>query len=62
LQWTDLGHRVRITAELASPISFETSIVRRVVYEEALRISGFRDVEWVPLEVPDEAIRQYGSP
>jgi toxoflavin synthase len=56
-----IGRRVRITAQLPTPISFETSIVHRVVYEDALSITGFRDIDWVPLDVPDEAIREYGN-
>jgi 2-polyprenyl-3-methyl-5-hydroxy-6-metoxy-1,4-benzoquinol methylase len=58
---TVIGRRVRITAQLPSPISFETSIVHRVVYEDALSITGFRDIDWVPLDVPDAAVRKYGS-
>jgi toxoflavin synthase len=58
---TMIGRRVRITAQLSSPISFETAIVHRLVYEDALSITGFRDIEWVPLEIPEEAIHKYGN-
>ncbi|MFF1478117.1 hypothetical protein ACFVYD_11175 [Streptomyces sp. NPDC058301] len=34
---------------------------RREVYEECLRAAGFSAVEWVPLQVSDAGIREFGA-
>ncbi|MFI0982814.1 class I SAM-dependent methyltransferase [Streptomyces sp. NPDC021093] len=49
---TAMGPRVHITALLDPPISFDTNYPAQAVYEHALGRAGFRDVTWVPLEVP----------
>ncbi|MFF7726751.1 class I SAM-dependent methyltransferase [Streptomyces sp. NPDC008001] len=57
----EVGPRVRITALLESPVEFVTNYPRREVCEGALWAAGFRDVTWVPLEVPEEGVRLYGA-
>jgi 2-polyprenyl-3-methyl-5-hydroxy-6-metoxy-1,4-benzoquinol methylase len=61
LEHTPIGRKVRMTAQLPSPVSIETAIVHRVVYEDALSITGFRDIDWVPVGVPREAVHRYGN-
>ncbi|MFF8960152.1 class I SAM-dependent methyltransferase [Streptomyces sp. NPDC014894] len=56
-----IGPRVRITALLDPPVEFITNYPRAEVYEDALRAAGFGPVTWVPLEVPDEGVRELGS-
>ncbi|MGW5120911.1 class I SAM-dependent methyltransferase [Streptomyces noursei] len=59
---TEMGPRVRVTALLeAGPISIVATAPRREVYEECLRASGFSAVEWVPLEVSEAGIREFGE-
>ncbi|MEU4345880.1 hypothetical protein [Streptomyces sp. NPDC023838] len=58
----ETGPRVRITALLdPQPISIVSSAPRREVYEECLRAAGFSAVEWVPLQVSDAGIREFGE-
>ncbi|MFJ2937398.1 class I SAM-dependent methyltransferase [Streptomyces sp. NPDC087219] len=58
----EAGPRVRVTALLdPEPISIIGTVPRREVYEECLRAAGFRDVEWVPLEVSDEGVKEFGE-
>ncbi|QLE75359.1 class I SAM-dependent methyltransferase [Streptomyces rectiverticillatus] len=57
----EVGPRVRITALLDSPVEFVTNYPRREVCEGALWAAGFRDVTWVPLEVPEDGISMYGA-
>ncbi|MFH8347557.1 class I SAM-dependent methyltransferase [Streptomyces sp. NPDC018045] len=58
---TETGPRVRITALLDPPISFVATCPRRAVYEECLRAAGFHAVTWVPLEVSDAGMREFGA-
>ncbi|WP_328943444.1 class I SAM-dependent methyltransferase [Streptomyces sp. NBC_00250] len=59
---TEAGSRVRVTALLdPEPISIVSTIPRREVYEECLRAAGFKDVEWVPLQVSEEGVREFGE-
>ncbi|MFH8680681.1 class I SAM-dependent methyltransferase [Streptomyces lydicus] len=57
----ETGPRVRITALLDPPIEFVTTRPRREVYEESLRAAGFSEVTWVPLEVSDAGLREFGA-
>ncbi|MEV5610923.1 class I SAM-dependent methyltransferase [Streptomyces sp. NPDC052225] len=57
----ETGPRVRITALLDPPISFVATPPRREVYENSLRAAGFTDLTWVPLEISDAGIREYGE-
>lgn len=61
LRSTPIGDRVRITADLDPPVSFETNMTNREVYERALAETGFQDVTWVPLHVPEAALVQFGA-
>lgn len=59
---SETGPRVRVTALLdPQPISIVTTAPRREVYEECLRATGFREVEWVPLQVSEAGIREFGE-
>jgi SAM-dependent methyltransferase len=55
-----LGRRVRIVVDLRPPVSFETFIIDAPVYERVLKSVGFRDIKWVPMHVPRDAVRKYG--
>ncbi|MFJ7589360.1 class I SAM-dependent methyltransferase [Streptomyces sp. NPDC097617] len=56
------GPRVRVTALLdPQPISIVASAPRREVYEDCLRAAGFSEVKWVPLEVSEAGIREFGE-
>ncbi len=58
---TELGPRVRLTALLDPPISFTCIPPRREVYEKSLRAAGFSELSWVPLDVSDAGLREYGE-
>ncbi|MFF5807549.1 class I SAM-dependent methyltransferase [Streptomyces sp. NPDC012746] len=59
---TETGQRVRVTAFLdPQSISIISGVPRREVYEECLRAAGFGAVEWVPLQVSEAGIREYGE-
>jgi hypothetical protein len=59
---TGTGPRVRVTALLdPQPISIVTTAPRREAYEECLRAAGFTEVEWVPLEVSEAGVREFGE-
>ncbi|MET8630895.1 class I SAM-dependent methyltransferase [Kitasatospora sp. NPDC004669] len=58
----ETGPRVRITALLDPwPISIVGAAPRREVYEGCLRAAGFRGLEWVPLQVSDAGVREFGE-
>ncbi|MGW0816452.1 class I SAM-dependent methyltransferase [Streptomyces viridiviolaceus] len=58
----ETGPRVRVTALLdPQPISIVTTAPRREVYEKCLRASGFSEVEWVPLQVSEAGVREFGE-
>ncbi|MGW3950621.1 class I SAM-dependent methyltransferase [Streptomyces sp. NPDC004752] len=50
---TPMGPRVHITALLDPPIGFDTNCPPRETYERVLHAAGFRNVEWVPLQVSE---------
>ncbi|RKE18172.1 class I SAM-dependent methyltransferase [Streptomyces sp. TLI_171] len=58
---SEVGPRVRVTALLEPPISFEANPPSREVYEKALGAAGFTGIEWVPLEVSAEGVREFGA-
>ncbi|WP_030295685.1 class I SAM-dependent methyltransferase [Streptomyces katrae] len=58
----ETGTRVRVTALLdPQPISIVSSAPRSEVYEACLRAAGFSEITWVPLEVSDAGIREFGK-
>ncbi|MER6298740.1 class I SAM-dependent methyltransferase [Kitasatospora sp. NPDC001539] len=58
----EIGPRVRVTALLdPQPISILGVVPRREVYEESLRAAGFGELEWVPLQVSEAGVREYGE-
>ncbi|MFI0924315.1 class I SAM-dependent methyltransferase [Streptomyces sp. NPDC021012] len=57
----ETGPRVRITALLDPPISFVGACPRREVYEDSLRAAGFGELAWVPLEVSEAGVREFGA-
>ncbi|MER6346083.1 class I SAM-dependent methyltransferase [Streptomyces sp. NPDC001595] len=59
---TEAGPRVRVTALLdPEPISIVATAPRREVYEKCLRAAGFGEVRWVPLQVSEVGIREFGE-
>lgn len=59
---TETGPRERVTALLdPQPISIVATAPRREVYEECLRATGFGEVEWLPLQISEAGIRQFGE-
>ncbi|MGW0366138.1 class I SAM-dependent methyltransferase [Streptomyces sp. NPDC002990] len=57
----ETGPRVRITALLDPPISFVSARPRREVYEQCLRAAGFSELTWVPVEVSEPGVREFGA-
>ncbi|MDO0914793.1 class I SAM-dependent methyltransferase [Streptomyces sp. DT2A-34] len=57
----ETGPRFRVTALLDPPISILAAAPRREVYEASLRAAGFSDLTWVPLEVSDAGVREFGA-
>ncbi|MGA5134022.1 class I SAM-dependent methyltransferase [Streptomyces olivoreticuli] len=57
----EAGPRVRTTALLDPPITIVSTLPRREVYEQCLRTAGFSEVTWVPLEVSDAGVREFGA-
>ncbi|MFJ3583277.1 class I SAM-dependent methyltransferase [Streptomyces sp. NPDC090127] len=59
---TETGPRVRVTALLdPQPITIVAGAPRREVYERSLRAAGFGELEWVPLQVSEAGIREFGE-
>ncbi|MFC6063698.1 class I SAM-dependent methyltransferase [Streptomyces ochraceiscleroticus] len=58
----ETGPRSRVTALLdPQPISIVSTVPRREVYEECLRVAGFGAAEWVPLQVSEAGMREFGE-
>ncbi|MFF3348809.1 class I SAM-dependent methyltransferase [Streptomyces sp. NPDC002779] len=58
----ETGPRVRVTALLdPQPITIVSTAPRREVYETCLRASGFGALEWVPLQVSEAGLREFGE-
>ncbi|MFI7413691.1 class I SAM-dependent methyltransferase [Streptomyces sp. NPDC049627] len=58
---TETGPCFRVTALLDPPISINAAAPRREVYEKSLRSAGFTELTWVPLQVSDAGVREYGA-
>lgn len=59
---SETGPRVRVTALLdPEPVSILASAPRREVYEQSLRAAGFSEVEWVPLQISEAGVREFGE-
>ncbi|NUP22502.1 MAG: class I SAM-dependent methyltransferase [Streptomyces sp.] len=58
---SETGPRFRVTALLEPPISIVAAAPRREVYEQCLRAAGFSEVTWVPLEVSEAGVREFGA-
>ncbi|MFG2721198.1 class I SAM-dependent methyltransferase [Streptomyces sp. NPDC048416] len=58
----EAGPRARVTALLdPEPISILGTVPRREVYEDCLRAAGFSELQWVPLQISEAGIREYGE-
>ncbi|GAA0594304.1 class I SAM-dependent methyltransferase [Streptomyces crystallinus] len=58
----ETGIRSRVTALLdPQPISIVATAPRHEVYERCLRAAGFSAIEWVPLQVSEAGIREFGE-
>ncbi|MFG2879100.1 class I SAM-dependent methyltransferase [Streptomyces sp. NPDC048337] len=57
----EAGLRVRTTALLEPPVSIFGVFPRREVYEKCLRAAGFSELTWVPLEVSEAGVREFGA-
>ncbi|ARF58453.1 class I SAM-dependent methyltransferase [Streptomyces gilvosporeus] len=58
----ETGPLERVTALLdPQPITIVSTAPRREVYEQCLRAAGFGAVEWVPLQVSEAGIRDFGK-
>ncbi|MGW6415562.1 class I SAM-dependent methyltransferase [Streptomyces sp. NPDC055055] len=57
----EAGPRVRTTALLDPPVTIASTFPRREVYETCLRAAGFRELTWVPLEVSDAGLQEFGA-
>jgi SAM-dependent methyltransferase len=61
-QQLETGPQIRVTALLdPHPISIVAACPRREVYESSLRAAGFGELEWVPLEISEAGIKEYGE-
>ncbi|WP_405526045.1 class I SAM-dependent methyltransferase [Streptomyces avidinii] len=58
---TGMGPRVQVTALLEPrPITIVGTALRREVYEKSLRAAGFSELKWVPLQVSEAGVREFG--
>ncbi|WP_412076540.1 class I SAM-dependent methyltransferase [Streptomyces xanthophaeus] len=57
----ETGPQVRTTALLDPPVSFVANRPRREVYEKSLTAAGFSELTWVPLEVTEAGLREFGA-
>ncbi|RST09560.1 class I SAM-dependent methyltransferase [Streptomyces sp. WAC05374] len=57
----ETGPQVRTTALLDPPVSFLANRPRRDVYEKCLQAAGFSDITWVPVEVTEAGVREFGA-
>ncbi|MFM9370637.1 class I SAM-dependent methyltransferase [Streptomyces sp. Da 82-17] len=59
---TETGQRSRVTALLdPEPVTIVANTPRREVYEHCLEKAGFTAVEWVPLQISEAGLREYGE-
>ncbi|MFF6981996.1 class I SAM-dependent methyltransferase [Streptomyces sp. NPDC008343] len=58
----ETGPGVRVTALLdPQPVSIVATAPRREVYEHCLQAAGFSEVEWLPLQVAEAGVREFGE-
>lgn len=57
----EAGQRVRTTALLEPPVTIFAIFPRREVYEQCLRAAGFSDLTWVPVEVSEAGVKEFGE-
>lgn len=59
----ETGPRVKTTAllEQPGPVSFVATLPRREVYEECLAAAGFSEITWIPVEVSDAGLEEFGE-
>lgn len=57
----ETGPKVRTTALLDPSVSFVANRPRREVYEDCLKAAGFTELTWVPVEVSEAGVREFGA-
>ncbi|MFE6618342.1 class I SAM-dependent methyltransferase [Streptomyces sp. NPDC057740] len=57
----ETGPRFRVTALLDPPISIIGAVPSRELYEASLRAAGFSELTWVPLQVSEAGVREFGA-
>ncbi|WP_441248367.1 class I SAM-dependent methyltransferase [Kitasatospora sp. McL0602] len=58
---TEIGPREQLTALLDPPVSFVANPPSREVLEKSLEAAGFKEITWVPMEISDAGVREYGK-
>lgn len=57
----EIGRGTRITALLDPPVSFEATAPSKETYELTLASAGFSRIEWVPLDISDGGLEEFGK-
>ncbi|MCY0935081.1 class I SAM-dependent methyltransferase [Streptomyces sp. H34-S4] len=57
----ETGVQVRTTALLDPPVSFVANLPRREVYETCLKAAGFGELTWIPVQVSQAGVREFGA-
>lgn len=57
----EIGRGIRLTALLEPPVSFEATTPSKETYEQTLTAAGFTGIEWVPLDVSDAGMQEFGE-
>lgn len=57
----ETGRQVRTTALLDPPVSFVANLPRREVYETCLKAAGFGELTWIPVQVSQAGVREFGA-
>ncbi|MEU9146691.1 class I SAM-dependent methyltransferase [Streptomyces sp. NPDC048349] len=57
----EIGRGTRITALLDPPVSFEATTPSKETYEQTLTAAGFTGIEWIPLDVSDAGVEEFGE-
>lgn len=57
----ETGFKVRTTALLDPPVSFEANFPRREVYETSLKAAGFSELTWTPVTVSEAGLQEFGA-
>ena len=58
---TAIGWRARVHAHIEPDVRFETTFVRRGVYEYCLYAAGFHDITWEPITIGAEGLAAHGA-